>query len=359
MPKVKSKLPPLYHTFFPDFFEKDFPEEKWATCSNCTLCRSSKSPYLDTKCCNYYPYLANYLIGGILSDPRPEMAEGQKRVRELIYKKAGITPYGIIPPVGYHASGKPKSEDTPARIETREEYNAKQCPYLNVKEGACTIWDYRENLCSTHFCLSSGGEIGEDFWKKTNKYLQMAENVLSNYALHQLGVRVSKIKTDPIQKIKFGLEKENGEINDDAYTKLWEKWAGREEELYIRCYEIITALDEQKFVELCGHKQVILAEGMQELLNSFNNNVIPERLILHPELVVQNQDENEYTLSLMDHSIKISHVHYLFIKRFDGSRNTKSIIDEAFLLMINLGSILGELFGKGMLVPTVQYQEAV
>lgn len=356
MPQLKSKLPPLYHGFFPDFIEKNFPEEKWATCTNCTLCRSAKSPYVDTKCCNYYPYLANYLVGGILQDTRAEMDEGKRRIRALMQNKLGVTPYAIIPPNEYTAREKAKIENKQVGLETREEYNAQQCPYLHV--GRCTIWEYRENLCSTHFCISAGGGIGNSFWKKTNKYLKMVENVLSNYALYELSENASEIKTNSVQDIKFGTETEEGLIDIDSYNKLWGKWLGKEEEFYIQCYQLVASLDEQKFVELCGHKQVILAQGMQEVLNSFNKNIIPEHLMLHPDVVVHTDDQNDNTLILNDQSYKISSVLYMIIKRFDGSRTTKSIIDEAFMLMINVGTPLSELYGKGMLVPVVYKQES-
>lgn len=356
MPRLKEKLPPLYQSFFPDFIEKNVPEEKWATCSNCTRCRSPKSPYIDTKCCDYYPYLANYLVGGILLDKRPEMAVGQKRVRELIRQKAGITPYGILPPREYTSkrkkrSGEPVFGTNSTLSNIREEAVALRCPYLN--EGNCTIWDYRENLCSTHFCVSIGGKTGKNFWKVMNNYLKMAENVLSTYALYEAGIPAASVNTSPVKNIDFGLEKEDGEVNLERYAQLWGEWTGREEELYIQCYEIVAGLDKSKFIELCGHSQVILAKGMQESLDTFITNTIPDYLILHPDLEVVQEGLSECTLTLGTQSVRVNPIVYTYLKMFNGIRNTKEIIDQTFLIYLSLIPALEELISKNMLVPVV------
>ena len=158
MIKLKSKIPSVYHKFFPAFIENNLPEEKLATCASCTICQSASSPYRDTKCCTYYPYLANYLVGGILQDNSPTMTEGKKRVRALIQRKEGVTPYGILPPKWYRAIDKKfvSGQDGPVDI---EKVRLSKCPYLDG--GNCTIWNYRENKCSTHFCISVGGSRGK------------------------------------------------------------------------------------------------------------------------------------------------------------------------------------------------------
>ncbi len=362
MPRLKAKLPPVYQSFFPDFIEKNVPEEKWATCSNCTRCRSPKSPYIDTKCCDYYPYLANYLVGGILLDKRPEMAEGQKRVRELIRQKAGVTPYGILPPQAYRAKWKKRQGEPVFGVSStlssnREEAVALRCPYLN--EGNCTVWDYRENLCSTHFCVSIGGKIGKGFWKNVNNYLKMAENALSTYALYEAGIPASRVNTSPIKSIDFRLEKEDGEIDRERYEHLWGHWKGREEDLYRQCYEIVAGLDKQTFVELCGHRQIILAEAMQESLDSFIDNTIPDYLILHPDLEVVQDSISECILRLGIHSVSVNPVVYIYLKMFNGKRNTKEIIDQSYLIYLSLIPTIDELISKNMLVPVAVSRVAV
>ena len=85
--KIKNKIPPLYHSFFPDFIEKEIPQERIATCDNCTLQMFPERRNINTKCCVYYAELPNYLLGGLLSDKRESLAEGRMFARKLIKEK--------------------------------------------------------------------------------------------------------------------------------------------------------------------------------------------------------------------------------------------------------------------------------
>ncbi len=350
MPQLKSKIPPLYHKFFPDFIQEEFPEEKWATCATCTICRSPKSPYLNTKCCNYYPHLANYLVGGILRDSRPEMAEGKKRIRQLIQNRQGVTPYGIVPPQWYKDQDKLPSDKQDSGAK-RSYSNLMKCPYLD--KGNCTIWDYRENLCSTHFCFSVGGRNGKDFWKATNEYLKMAENVLSNYALFQLDIPARTLKTGRVKSINFEIETDDQQVNQEAYTELWQGWDGDEEALYIQSYDIVASLDAQQYAALCGHNQVILSCGIKELLAVFRQTLIPDYLRLHSDLQVDQRSVSECVLTLGNQQITTSPITYSFLAKFDGTQTTKSIIDHAYEVVLNLEVPINELYRKGMLLASL------
>ena len=89
---LRDKIPPIYHPLFPELLDLEFPEEKIATCVTCNLCRSDKSPYVNTKCCTYHPHLANYLIGGVFMDGEANLVLGKERIRNQIKNRAGVTP---------------------------------------------------------------------------------------------------------------------------------------------------------------------------------------------------------------------------------------------------------------------------
>jgi hypothetical protein len=82
------------------FFDEAAPREEKATCSNCAMCAPPGAPpapevvYFrpDIKCCSFHPTLPNYLIGGVLRDERPDMAEGRRRLLAKIGARVGITP---------------------------------------------------------------------------------------------------------------------------------------------------------------------------------------------------------------------------------------------------------------------------
>lgn len=343
MPKLVTKLPTLYQSFFPRFIDLEFPEEKLATCDNCNLCQSPQSPYINTKCCNYYPHFANYLVGGILQDTRSAMKEGQKRVRTLINSKSGVTPYGIIPPNWYKEATKKKEINEKNRRLTTQENDELLCPYFD--HGNCTVWDYRENLCSTYFCNSVGGKSGKNFWKKTNEYLKMAENSLSLHALHQLGFPAAHPKTVHIEHRNF----EDDVFETDKYVELWQKWAGKEEQFYIASYELIATLDEAKFRSICGYKHDILEDGITELLTKFKNNLIPDVLVFNPDTKVEQLNAAEIRLCVGDNKMIVSPIIYAHIQKLDGKTTTKDLIDLGFKLVINLEKIIDELRAKNII----------
>ena len=348
MSELKTKLPSLYRRFLPDFIEKEFPEEKWATCHHCNLCQSQKSPYINTKCCAYYPHLANYLVGGILQDSRSDFNEGKKRVKQLIEKKLGITPYGIIPPSGYTAAKAKSNQSEREGAMSKEENDALLCPFFD--RGGCTIWDYRENLCSTHFCISVGGNTGKEFWDKTNDYLKMAENSLSMYALHQIGYDPSKLFTDNIKKQKFSLEKADGTLNKEVYQNIWGDWDGREEEFYVHCYEVVAKLDQYEFEKITGYKQVILADALNQLLDQFNKDRIPDLLVINPNSTINTINNNEILLILNDCQEPITLIARSYFLKFNGQNTTKEVIDLGFKIILNLESLIENWYRKGFLV---------
>ena len=163
MPQLYNKLPSLYHTLLPGLAQLEVPAETFATCDNCVLCQKDGSPYLGTKCCTYYPELPNYLVGGILQDERPEMQEGKRRLRSILASRLGVTPYGLIHPFQYALLDKTIRDSRKNQYDwTAEEVATLRCPFYN--QGWCTVWDYREHCCSTHFCTSVGGTKRRTSW---------------------------------------------------------------------------------------------------------------------------------------------------------------------------------------------------
>src|SRR5690349_17121148 len=110
MKRILDDLPALYAHLLPAFFQEPVPEETKATCSRCSMCEGNcqdavapvdgKSRFFNpnTKCCTYFPKLPNYLVGALLSDDRPELAEGRRRVEARIDARLGATPQWLSPP---------------------------------------------------------------------------------------------------------------------------------------------------------------------------------------------------------------------------------------------------------------------
>src|SRR5262249_5036732 len=150
----------------PEFFDRPKVVETRATCDRCAMCdHGDPSPVPmeffepTTKCCTFWPMLPNYLVGAILADDTPEMAEGKRRVKQAIANRIGVPAWYLNRPrkwsfimVAYgEAFGRAKSL---------------KCPYYddNNPAGACSIWRHREVICHTYYCKYAGGMRGYEYW---------------------------------------------------------------------------------------------------------------------------------------------------------------------------------------------------
>jgi hypothetical protein len=347
---LQDKIPPIYHRFFEPVLALEFPEERIATCADCTRCRSAQSPFINTKCCDYHPHLAGYLVGGLLSDDSAVFGVGQARIREKIAQKKGVTPYGIIPPVAYVKQRKAlyATEESFHKV-ARTEAESLLCPYYD--KGHCSVWKYRENLCVTFFCSSSGGYKGWSFWGKVNEYLQLAEKELSKYVLHQLGWPPEEILTAYVKAADLHLENEQGEVDEKKYRKLWRDWAGREEEFYIRAFEIVNALDVEGFRQITGQDRYILEQAIQQTQAGFIEAVLPEILRLHPDVTIEQQSPEKAIFTLNQGQVEIPALAIPLIRAFNGQRTVKEVFDMGFKVLFNMSGVVQELRDKNMLVP--------
>ncbi len=342
-----EKIPPIYHSIFPELLDLEFPEEKIATCANCTLCRSARSPYVGTKCCAYHPHMPNYLLGGVLADEDISFSTGRNRIHGQIDAKAGVTPYGIIPPRPHQDRRKVvNSQDFWSR--PHELMEAQRCTYYD--NGHCTVWKYRENLCVTYFCSSIGGDAGTRFWRKLNKYLKMAETKLSQYAMFKLGWPVSEIKTGAVSTDDFNLEDENGVVDNHKYSTLWGAWEGRENEFYLNCYNIIKDIDPATFKLITGISREILDAGLRVEQKNFSEKIFPDYLLLHPGVIIEKKENGFTTLSLGGDSLEVASVLLPIVRGFNGHRSTVEVFDLGYNVLVSLDHIVVDLLAKGMLI---------
>jgi hypothetical protein len=344
---LRKKIPPIYHSMFPELLDIEVPEEKIATCANCTLCRSHLSPYVNTKCCAYHPHMPNYLLGGVLRDEDPYLAVGKERIVEQIVAKVGVTPYGIIPPLAYQNRQKlVHSHEFWSR--PHELLDQQRCPYYD--SGNCTVWKYRENLCVTYFCSSLGGASGTRFWRKLNKYIKMAETKLSQYAMLQLGWPVTAIKTDAVSTKDFLLEDENGVVDHFKYSSLWGEWEGKEKEFYLNCYNIVKDTDAATFRTITGLSREILDAAIRIEQHNFSDHVYPDVLLLHPEIVIERKDTGYTTLALGSNVVEVASVLLPIVRGFNGKRTTVEVFHLGYNVLVSIDNLVIDLLAKGMLL---------
>lgn len=283
--RLRSLFPEVVRPVLPAFFDDEAPREEKATCDRCAMCAPPGAPapdavvYFrpDAKCCTYHPLLPNYLVGAILADERPDMEEGKRRIRERIRLRIGVSPGWIAPS---------RKVDLLMRATRQTAFGrslALLCPYFDRTQQNCTIWRHRESVCTTFFCKYERGADGEAFWRKLRWYGAWVEAALSARAA--ASVIPGHEEPKPMAGDVTLEELEDRGPPDAQYAALWKGWAGREEELYVRCFEWVRALGREGFeaiAESPGHAERIeaLAAAREQMLHP----VLPERLVPNPEM---------------------------------------------------------------------------
>jgi Fe-S-cluster containining protein len=294
MPPLRDGLPELYRTLLPAFFAESVPEERKATCGSCAMCPGGVDAVEpvdgvdrqfrpDAKCCTFHPRLPNYLVGALLADERPALAEGRRRIEEKLAARVGLTPQWLRPPGKHrllydnvrHAFGRSL---------------LLLCPFFERSEGTCTIWAHREAVCSTFFCRHVAGADGQRFWMALKSYLALCEQQLSRWALLELAPAFV-LEADPAADGPGGPlsaeELEDRAPTPAAYAALWRDWAGRERALYLACFERVRALDAATFEAILGLDGRVALERLRAARDAAVSPRVPARLRFNPATTVK------------------------------------------------------------------------
>jgi len=287
MGTLRDKLNPLYQQLFEGgVFDRPEIEEKRATCNNCAMCDHGQVAPVEmdyfepsAKCCTYHPNLANYLVGGILADPSEELTEGKRRIRERIAGRTGVTPHFLAAPRKYallYAAARGSGAFGRSK--------ALLCPYFDAEnDGRCTVWRYREAVCSTYYCKYNNGKPGFQFWDTLKGYLSHVEHTLAPF----LATTIDRdLEMPAMTQNQLTIEElEDRPPSASAYARWWGKWVGREEEFYITCYERALALRRQVFAEQVddtanGRRYTAELEARYDAIGK--QAVLPSNLVLAP-----------------------------------------------------------------------------
>ncbi|MBX3227189.1 MAG: hypothetical protein KIT84_35365 [Labilithrix sp.] len=288
---IRGVLPPVIQPLVSDFFDKPKVKETRATCHECAMCNHGQaSPvpmdyFLDaTKCCTYFPQLPNYLVGAILADEGADMAEGKRRVREVIADRKGTLPLSLTRPrkMTFLMSNYADSFGRARSL---------LCPYYNSEspEYACTIWRHREAVCMTYYCKYEAGQRGYDFWTALKDYLFFVQRVLARAAAAAVDPKVKEPKFKNLQMTPEDMDDAPPKRSD--YAAWWGKWVGREEEWYRKTYEWVT-----KFVPRADFKTNIddsaegkkLYDGVVSAYSKLENKVLPATLVKNARMKEQH-----------------------------------------------------------------------
>jgi Fe-S-cluster containining protein len=284
---LRSLLPELYQPLLPEVFDTLAPTEQKATCKSCAMCAPKDAApaaadvtYFrpDTKCCTFEPRLPSYLVGAILADERPDMAEGRRRIRAKIAARVGVTPQWLAPPakreVLFGAAWRNAFGRSLVLL----------CPYYERDGGLCTVWRHREAVCSTFFCKYDAAADGEHFWKSVRGLVGHVERLVS---LHVTRAILPGYQP-PIDQGLTLEELEDRPPREADYQALWGAFAGREEELYLQAYERVRGLDRPGFKAILADQEYeSRAEIMMAAHERLTSPALPARLVVRPDLVAR------------------------------------------------------------------------
>jgi hypothetical protein len=339
VPSLRDMLPGLYRPLLPAFFDTEAPAEEKATCGSCAMCpppgAAADGAYFrpDVKCCTYHPRLPNYLVGALLADDDPALAEGRRRVERVIAGRIGITPRWVAPPrksrVIYHA----------ARRSSFGRSLLLRCPYYEQEQGLCTIWRWRETDCSTFFCKYTAGAAGQTFWRALNGYLHGVQRRLAEHAARTVAPHLVEPTVEAGELTVEDLE----DRPPDAYPEIWGEWAGREAELYRACREVVAALDAGGFAAIAeGDGQLAHLQGCHQAMVAPS---LPERLAPNPALTTAPHAAGLVVSTYSDYDpLVVSPALFEVIQRFSAAETVAETrarladegveIPEALLLML-------------------------
>jgi Fe-S-cluster containining protein len=282
----------MYRALLPEPFTREVPVEEKATCASCAMCPESASNVVesfdgannlfrpDTKCCTYHPKLPNYLVGALLSDESPALAEGRRRMLGRIESKVAIDPQWVKPPARYALLYR-NAHDAFGRA------SALRCPFFH--EGGCSIWPYREAVCSTFFCKHVSGLDGRKLWMSAKTYLSLIEIQLTRYVLMELlpdYLARGRDKPEPEGRLGAG-ELDEAPPSPEVHRARWGEWAGREVELYRRSFEIVRALSAADVERILGLDGTVELLRLERLHARATRPGVPARAKFNPRATVK------------------------------------------------------------------------
>jgi hypothetical protein len=240
-----TPLPPLFQRWARELYGADPPRELKATCESCAMCASEGAATEDrawfrpdVKCCSYWPDLANFEVGAVLSEPDASTVIARSTLDALIEARGGVTPLGV-------AAGKKYRDhyrDTGAKGFGQD--RELLCPYfINESGGLCGIWRHREAVCATWFCKHERGELGSRFWSDLKLLLREVEIALSRWCVLQLDPGVESLRR---------LMATGSELKDEDYELHWGPWLGRERQFFERCAAMVADLPWSRVLEIAG-----------------------------------------------------------------------------------------------------------
>ena len=287
-------LPPLYDRWIRSLLGGNIPRESRATCDHCAMLPDSSEAtnssrhffQPSTKCCTYVPDLANFLVGGTLSDTDPQAEFGKRSLLKRMAEGIAITPLGVgQSPLFSLVYNHAEDAFGVAR--------GLRCPHYLESEEKCGVWRQRNATCSTWFCKHVRGNTGYQFWRKSLHPLlgeverQLAWWCVLRFDLPQDQLRLLYEQKHQEQNYSVNNEAIDNQVDPKIYARLWGDWLGREGEFFIRCGEWVNGLDWSDVSQICGSQVRALAQLTVNAYKELTSDEVPAKLQIGAMELVQ------------------------------------------------------------------------
>ena len=311
-----QQLPHIYKGLLPDLFSKPIPVESYANCLDCQMCKpNTHAPHLKTfsktsKCCTFKPIIPNYLIGHYLLGNQPS----EPLNRHLSHQKQ-CTPLGFFPSKNELSA---YAKMIPHRFGLDE---SSICDFLI--DGQCSIWQYRNGICSTYHCHYVKGKNGKQFWNAIRDFLQFIETTLSQHCGYALGISTEYLNhntTDFFTNVQLSSLPEHIDSN---YS-----WKTNPKDFYIKCAQLVQDWTWEDVRHLSPSRYDILHDYLQHCMNQINHPQTPPYLIQNPACKIIPFDDT-YSFFETTRLIKLPTIVHQLLGLFDRKTPNKTIIKTA------------------------------
>ena len=240
--------PSLSHLLTRNEWSEGMKETK-AECNNCNQARGVRAIYkANLKCCTFFPFVPNFLIGAILKSDLPGRARIEAELHQLQVNESIYTPLGLMPSITYQRRFFAKQPDGYGNDESL------LCPHYLKASGGCGIWSERPSPCRSFFCESSYGLAGSEFWAKLEKFISFFELSLAQEALLQIGLDDDEIKLSTRFLPRYVSPDPHGYQGEKLKQETLRSWIEFKDPkaLFIRAHDIVSSLNVEEVKELLG-----------------------------------------------------------------------------------------------------------
>lgn len=238
--KLKSIVPPMYERYFPkSLWNFDIQETK-ATCDRCIRAPDTYDENL--KCCTFWPFIPNYIVGQILASSEVKYKTVQDLIRTRIKEKHWVLPIGLVAPSSYQVDFLKNK----AQVFGRK--RSFLCPYYSKATNSCGMWIYRGSVCTSFFCESSYGKKGHTFWQKFENYFSYLEMGISQEILAYKDYS----PRDVTAQLEYLMVQKKVRFNSGKYQKIWKHFYNQEEEFYRQSAQFAVAMPTSQIEEILG-----------------------------------------------------------------------------------------------------------